>query len=77
MRWLINWIKSIFSMFLGRGIRQRYTRRLESKGKSATISKAQAKLLKKRTQMDKKIFRGQDKIMLGPRKKRKRAPPKK
>lgn len=75
MQWFINWVKSIFAMFFGRSAQHRYTRRLESKLKGATVSKLQGKLHKKRAEIDKKVFKGQDKLF-GPRKKRKTAPPK-
>lgn len=68
MEEIIRYIKNLF-MLLFRGSGNRYKRRLEAKVRAATVGKVQAKAMKARSDMDKKVFSAQDKMMPGNKKK--------
>ncbi|MDX9722165.1 MAG: hypothetical protein RBU37_15595 [Myxococcota bacterium] len=66
---IIRFFKNLFfGMFRSSGYR--YQRRLESKLRSATVGKLQAKMLKTQAAVDQKVFKAQDKAMPGSKSKK-------
>ena len=66
-----DWFKRIFfTMFRFSG--QRYKRRFMAGIRARTLGKAQARALKARTNMDKKVFNAQDKLLGDGKKKKKK-----